>query len=102
MYLDLVVVLIVAVIGLIRFKKGSSYIYLFCTTDMIFRVLSFFNSHIVLKDFNKYVSKYIPSSIYDVIIRYTSDIVETVLIWGYVLIYLAFIYFTIKILMKKR
>ena len=46
MYLDLVVVLIIAVIGLIKYKKASSYIYLFCVTDMSFRILSFLNSKV--------------------------------------------------------
>ena len=102
MYLDLVVVLIIAVIGLVKFKKYSSYVYLFCVTDMSFQVLSFLNSQIKIEDINGLITKYIPSSIYDVIVNYTSDLLQTCLIWGYVIIYIFFIYFTFKILMKKR
>lgn len=102
MYLDLVVVLVIAVIGLIKYKKASSYVYLFCVTDMSFRVLSFLNSQVKIEDINGLISKYVPSSIYDVIVNYTSDLLETCLIWGYVIIYIFFIYFTFRILLKKR
>ena len=102
MYLDLVVVLIIAVIGLIRFKKPSSYIYLFCITDMSFRILSFLNNKINIPDLNGFINKYIPASIYDVIVKYTSDIIQTLLIWGYVIIFAVFTYLSFRILLKKR
>lgn len=102
MYLDLVVVLIIAVIGLVRFKKASSYVYLFCATDMAFRILSFLNTHLKIGSINSFISKYIPSSLYDVIIKYTSDTFELILIWVYVIIFAIFLYYTIRILLKKR
>ena len=102
MYLDLVVVLIIAVIGLIKYKKASSYVYLFCVTDMSFRILSFLNSKVNIPELNSFISKYVPSSIYDVITKYTSDTIETLLIWAYVIIFAVFTYFTFKILLKKR
>lgn len=102
MYLDLIVVLVIAVIGLIKFKKSSSYVYLFCLTDMTFRVLTFLNNQVKINDVNEIISKYIPTSLYDVIVNYTSDVLETLLIWTYVIIFIFFIYFTFKTLMKKR
>lgn len=102
MYLDLVVVLLVFVFGLIKYKRFSSYIYLFCFADMVFRVLTFLNTHIKVGSINDFVSKYIPSSIYDVILKYTSDTIEVILVWVYVVIFVIFLYYTLQILLKKR
>ncbi len=102
MYLDLVVVLIIFVIGLIKYKHFSSYVYLFCFTDMLFRVLNFINTHVSLGTVNGYISKYVPSSLYGVIVKYTSDIVETVLVWGYVILFIVFLYYTLQIMLKKK
>ncbi len=102
MYLDLVVVLVIFVFGLIKYKKFSSYIYLFCSTDMTFRILTFFTRNTSLGSINGVISKYVPSSIYDVIVKYTSDLAETILIWVYVIIFAIFFYYTFQILLKKR
>lgn len=102
MYLDLVVVLIVFIFGLIKYKHFASYVYLFCASDMLFRVLNFINDNIEFGSINEFITKYIPSSIYGVIVKYTSDIAQTVLIWVYVGFFTVFLYYTIQILMKKR
>lgn len=102
MYLDLVVVLIVIIIGLVKYKKFSSYIYLFAFTDICFRVLNYINSQIYLNGVHEFVNQYIPSSIYSVIVKYTTDLIETVLIWVYVGFFVVFLYYTLQILLKKK
>lgn len=102
MYLDLIVVLIIIIFGLIKYKKFSSYVYLFCFSDILFRVLSFVNKNLNLGNISSYVSTYIPSSIYSVIVKYTSDIIETILVWGYVILFIIFLYYTLQILLKKK
>ena len=100
MYLDLVVVLIVIIIGLVKYKKFSSYIYLFAFTDICF--LNYINSQIYLNGVHEFVNQYIPSSIYSVIVKYTTDLIETVLIWVYVGFFVVFLYYTLQILLKKK
>jgi len=102
MYLDLVVVLVVFVFGLIKYKVFSSYVYLFCASDMLFRVLNFINDNVELGSLNDFITKYIPTSIYGVIVKYTSDFAQTILIWIYVGFFTVFLYYTIQILLKKR
>lgn len=102
MYLDLIVLLIVIIFGLIKYKRFSSYVYLFCFTDILFRVLTFINTNLHLGGIEKFVSTYIPESVYSVIVSYTSDIVETCLVWGYVGLFVIFLYYTLQILLKKR
>ena len=102
MYLDLIVVLIVIIFGLIKYKRFSSYVYLFCFTDILFRVLTFINTNLHLGGIESFVNTYIPESIYSVIVKYTSDIVETCLVWGYVALFVIFLYYTLQILLKKR
>jgi len=102
MYLDLVVVLIVIIFGLVKYKRFSSYIYLFAFTDMTFRILNYINENVYLGGIHEFISKYIPASIYSVIVKYTSDIVQTVLVWVYIGIFVVFLYYTLQILMKKK
>lgn len=102
MYLDLVVVLVVFIFGLIKYKHFSSYVYLFCASDMLFRVLNFINANVQLGSLNEFITKYIPSSIYGVIVKYTSDLAQTILVWAYVIFFIVFLYYTLQILMKKR
>lgn len=102
MYLDLVVVLVVFIFGLIKYKRFSSYVYLFCFSDILFRVLNFINSRVVLGSINEFITKYIPSSIYGVIVKYTSDLPQTILVWIYVGFFIVFLWYTLQILLKKR
>lgn len=102
MYMDLIVVLIVIIIGLVKYKAFSSYIYLLCASDILFRVLTFFNENVKMGEINDIISKYIPASLYSVIVRYTSDFIQTILVWAYVIVFAIFLYYTIRILLKKR
>ena len=102
MYLDLVVVLIIVIIGLVKYKHFSSYVCLFCFTDISFRVLTYINKNVYLNGVHEFIETYIPESIYHVIVKYTSDIIETLLVWGYVLVFVVFLYYTLQILLKKR
>lgn len=102
MYLDLIVVLIIIIFGLVRYKRFSSYVYLFCFSDMLFRVLTFINENLHLGGIESFIDTYIPKSIYSVIIKYTSDIIETCLVWGYVAFFIIFLYYTLQIILKKK
>lgn len=102
MYLDLIVVLIVIIFGLIKYKRFSSYVYLFCFVDMFFRILTFINNNLNLGGIESFINTYIPESLYSVIIKYTSDIVETCLVWGYIALFLIFLYYTLQLLLKKK
>jgi len=102
MYLDLIVLLIIIIFGLVKYKRFSSYVYLFCFTDISFRVLTFVNKNLHLGGIEAFVSTYIPESIYSVIVKYTSDIIETCLVWAYIGLFVIFLYYTARILLKKR
>ena len=102
MYLDLVVVLIVIIIGLVKYKKFSSYVYLFCFSDICFRVLNTINDLVSINGMHEFIDSYIPSSIYSVIVKYTTDIVQTVLIWAYLIVFIIFLYYTLQSLLKRK
>lgn len=102
MYLDLIVLLVIIIFGLVKYKRFSSYVYLFCFTDITFRVLTFINGQLHLEGVEKFIETYIPASIYSIITKYTTDLVETILIWVYVGVFVIFLYYTLQILLKKR
>ena len=102
MYLDLVVVLIVIIIGLVKYKKFSSYVYLFCFSDICFMVLNTINDLVSINGMHEFIDSYIPSSIYSVIVKYTTDIVQTVLIWAYLIVFIIFLYYTLQSLLKRK
>lgn len=102
MYLDLIVILIIIIFGLVKYKRFSSYVYLFSFSDILFRILTFINKQLYLGGVEGIIDTYIPASIYLVITEYTTDIVETVLVWIYVGLFVIFLYYTFRILLKKR
>ena len=93
--MDLVlIILVIAIIVVgIFFKDFKSVIYFIGIVDIFFRLLHKIASLINVKDLNDFLENYIPSSIEAVINNYSSGILNTVLIWLLVLLYIYFLWY---------
>ena len=102
MDVDVVLLIVLIVAGIFFFRKFKSSIYFIASLDIFFRILTFVKNNIGVKEISNFVSKYFPESIPGVINKYTNGIVATILMWVYVAVFAIFLFYTVKILWKKK
>lgn len=102
MNFDVVLLIILIVAGICFFRKLDASVYFIASLDIFFRILTFIANNIGLPDVSKFIKTYFPESIPAVIAKYTDGVFTTVLMWVYVIMFAIFLFYTIKILWKKR
>ena len=101
-YIDLVVLIACIVFVMIYSKRFNTYIFGFGAIDIIFRILNIINEYIPVSEIRNFINKYVPASVPDVIRNYTNGTFEIVLIFVYVVIMAIFLYYIIKIFIKRK
>ena len=86
-YIDLVVLIVLLV---------------FVIIDILFRILNLINGFIPIKEIKNFINTYIPASIPSVINHYTTGIFNTVLIWVYIVIMAVFLYYIVRVFVKRK
>ena len=102
MYIDLVVLIILMVVVVMFFKRFSSFVFFMAIVDILLRILTFIKNNIGLPDVSALIGKYIPTSIFGIIDKYTDSTFNIILKWAFVIIMCIFLYYTIKIFIKKK
>lgn len=102
MYLDLVVLVVLIVFVIIYSKRFQTYIFGFGMIDILFRILNIINGFIPIKEVRSFINTYIPDSVSAVINKYTKGVFNTVLIWIYVVIMAIFLFYVVKIFVKRK
>lgn len=101
-YVDLVALVVLFVFVIIYSKRFQTYIFGFGMVDILFRILNIINGYIPIKEVRVFINTYIPESVPSVINKYTSGIFKIVLIWIYVVIMAIFLYFIVKLFIKRK
>lgn len=102
MSFDVVLLIVLIVAGVCFFRRVDSSVYFIASLDIFFRILTFIKNNLGVAEISSFISKYFPESIPEVIYKYTDGIVSTILIWIYVLMFAVFLFYTVRILWKKR
>lgn len=102
MSFDLVLLVVLIVAGICFFRKFSSSVYFIASLDILFRILTFVKNNLGVAEIKKVIDGYIPESIPSIIYKYTDGVFSTILMWVYVGLFAAFLFYTVKILWKKR
>lgn len=102
MELDVVILIILLVAGICYFRKLDSSVYFIASVDIFFRILNFIKDNLKIEEISNFIGKYIPESIPGIIHKYTDGIVCDLLMWLYVIMFGIFLFYTVKILWKKR
>lgn len=104
MYIDLIVLVIAIILVIMFFKRFSSFVFFIAIVDISLRILTFIKNNIGLGDVKKMIGKYLPESIFEIIDNYTSSIPTLciVLKWAFVAIMGVFLFYIIKIFIKKK
>lgn len=102
MYIDLILLIIIIVAVVMYFRNFSAFVFIVAITDILLRILSFIRSNIGLPDFKAFLAKYFPDSIFSIIDKYTNGDISIILKWLFVIIMIFFLYYVIKIWIKKK
>ncbi len=101
-YIDLVVLIVLLVFVIIYSKRFQTYMFGFGMIDILFRILNLINGFIPIKEIRTFINTYIPASIPSVINHYTKGIFNTVLTWIYIIIMAIFLFYVVKIFLKRK
>lgn len=102
MSFDVVLLIVLIVAGVCFFRKLDSSVYFISSLDIFFRILTFIKNNLGIKEISNFISNYFPESIPGIIAKYTDGILYTILIWVYVAMFAVFLFYTVRILWKKR
>lgn len=97
-----VIVLVLGALAVMIFKRFNYLVYYVGIVDIFLRVLTFIANNIQIKVVSEFVNKYFPNSITSIMNSYSSGIINTVLQWLLVIIYIFLIYYLVKIFLKKK
>lgn len=98
----LILLVIFIVVVAIFFKDFKSVVYFLGIIEIFFRLTHRIALLIKIKDFTKLVDKYIPYSLEGVINTYSSGILNTILIWVLILLFIYFEYYLVKYWVSKK
>lgn len=100
--MELIIVLVLVGIVLFVYKDYHFIVYLFGTLEIFFRLMHYIGDHISFIKINPFINKYIPTSLFDIVGKYTSGIVEIILSWVLVLAFVLLLVYLIKYLFKIK
>ena len=102
MNFDVVLLIILIVAGVCFFRRLDSSVYFIASLDIFFRILTFIKNNLGVGEISSFISKYFPESIPSIINKYTDGMLATALMWIYVGMFALFLFYTVRILWKKR
>lgn len=102
MYIDLVVLIVLILIVLFVFRKFSSFVYAVAILDIFLRIVTFIKDNVPIPELKALIGNYCPSSIDAIIGKYFDGIFYTVLMWGFVIIYICFLFYTTRTFIRKK
>ncbi len=100
--MDLVILIVILLIIVLVFKQFSSFIYFTVIIDLFLKTVHLIGAYLGIAEINNFLSLYIPSSIPAIFEKYSTGIFFTILMWGYIAIYVIFEIYIIKTFMKKK
>ena len=70
--------------------------------DLFLRILTLIRINLAIPELTHLIVKYIPESIPAILAKYSSGIFYTVLMWGYIILYIIFEWYIIRTFLKKK
>ena len=104
MYIDLIVFVILIILVIYFFRRFSSFVYLVCAVDILFRLLHFLGDNLKLEDVNALIDKYIPTDVVGMISNSfgTNGILYTIILWAMFVLYCILLFYIVRILFRRK
>ena len=100
--MDLVIVILLIIAVVVLYRDVKFVTYLIGILEIFFRIIHYIGDNLSLVNINPFINKYIPSSLFSIISRYTQGMVRDILCWILVIIFIMFLVYLIKYLIKRK
>lgn len=100
--MELFILFCYAVVAVIIFRKLEKVVYSIAIADIFLRLITFLKHNITSQEIFNFLNKNIPLSIPNIIDKNTSGLLNELLIWIYVIIFVIFEFYMIRSLLKKK
>ena len=100
--MDGIIVIILIVIACVYFRRLDKGVYSVAIVDLFLRIFNYLIKNIKIDGVTNHLNKYMPESIPSIINKYTDGVVTDLLIWVYVIVMAIFLYYTIRVFIKKK
>ena len=98
--MDIVIIFVVLLIVALVFKRVSNVIIFFGLIDIFLRIIDYIGKH-TSSDINNFINKIFPDSIPAIINKYSTGVLEDVLMWVYVGLMILFLYYVFRMLLHR-
>ena len=98
--MDIVIIFIVLLIVALVFKRVSNVIIFFGLIDIFLRIIDYIGKH-TSSDINNFINKIFPDSIPAIINKYSTGVLEDILMWVYVGLMILFLYYVFRMLLHR-
>ncbi len=104
MYIDLIVLIILLILVMYFFRRFSSFVYLMCAIDILYRLLHFIAGNVPVPELTNLINKYIPVSLLGMFGNYigTENILFIIIKWAIFVLYLIFLFYIVRILIRRK
>ena len=99
--MDLLIIVVLVIIIVAIFKDWRLIIYTIGTLEVFFRLIHHIGDKLNLISINPFVDKYIPDSLYNVLAKYTSGIAYDILSWCLIVVFIMFLVFLVKYIIRR-
>ena len=104
MFIDLIIVVAIVVAVILYFKRFSSFVYMMCALDILYRLLHFLADNLPVPELTSLINKYVPTSLLGLFSNYvgTEGIFFIIVNWAIFLLYSILLFYIIRILVKRK
>lgn len=99
--MDALIFLILLVVVICFFKRLSNTVFFVAIFDITLRILTFIKYN-TLPEIKSFIAKYFPENIPSIIGKYAKGDLYTILVWVYVILMIIFLYYIVRIFIKRK
>ncbi len=99
--MDLVIILILIAIICFFFRDYKHAVYFLGIIEILFRLIHFAKVHLKIDALTKLVDKYIPTSLFDIIAKYSTGLLYDILIWLLFACFVSWLVYLVRYFFKK-
>lgn len=102
--MDLIILVVLMLVVVFFFKSFDSFVYFMAIVDIFLRIISFITTEFgsYIPDLADFFKTYIPANIPAIIDTYSTGIFNTILMIGYIVVFILFECYAVKYFFKKK
>lgn len=100
--MELIIFLILLIIVISLYRDLKFVVYLLGILEIFFRIMHYLGDNLPLININPVVNPYIPTSLFSIIDKYTTGIINIIISWALVIAFIIFLYYLIRYFFKKK